>query len=208
MDHGAPWWSSSGPAGLTALGVFLLKQGIRLLFGAVRHPQTQGKVERFHRTLKAEVLHGREFADLGECQRAFDRWRPVYNYRRPHQALEMATPSERYRPSARSFPESLPPIEYSDGNIVRKADKEGTITFKSRRIRLGKPFRSEAIALRPSAEDGVFSIHFCRHQIGTIDLRSIDPACGFVDIARAMPTSSTREKSATEEQTMHPRTSP
>ena len=51
MDHGAPWWSTSGPAGLTALGVFLLKQGIRLVFGAVRHPQTQGKVERFHRTL-------------------------------------------------------------------------------------------------------------------------------------------------------------
>jgi transposase InsO family protein len=51
MDHGAPWWSTQGPAGLTRLGVFLLKQGIRLVFGAVRHPQTQGKVERFHRTL-------------------------------------------------------------------------------------------------------------------------------------------------------------
>ena len=51
MDHGAPWWASRGPAGLTTLGVFLLKQGIRLIFSAIRHPQTQGKVERFHRTL-------------------------------------------------------------------------------------------------------------------------------------------------------------
>ena len=51
MDHGAPWWSTQGPAGLTRLVVFLLKQGIRVVFSAVRHPQTQGKVERFHRTL-------------------------------------------------------------------------------------------------------------------------------------------------------------
>ena len=51
MDHGVPWWSATNEGGLTQLSVFLLKQDIRLLYGRVRHPQTQGKVERFHRTL-------------------------------------------------------------------------------------------------------------------------------------------------------------
>ena len=51
MDHGSPWWAPSNDGGLSTLSVFLLKQGIRLLHGRVRHPQTQGKVERFHRTL-------------------------------------------------------------------------------------------------------------------------------------------------------------
>ena len=67
--------------------------------GRPYHPQTQGKGERFHRTLKAEVLQGRHFADLPACQEAFDRWRTVYNMERPHQALELAVPISRYAPS-------------------------------------------------------------------------------------------------------------
>jgi transposase InsO family protein len=188
MDNGAPWGDSGG--GLyTAFAVWLLRLGVRVTHGRPYHPQTQGKDERFHRTLKAEVLNGRHFVDLTECQQAFDRWRLVYNHHRPHQALDLAVPSERYRPSGRSFPETLPPIEYGPGDIVRKADQEGDIRFKTRRIRLGKPFRGEPIALRPTTEDGVFSIHFCTQRIGTIDLRAVAPsACGLVDIATAMPT--------------------
>jgi transposase InsO family protein len=196
MDNGSPWGDSGGRR-FTAFSVWLLRLGIRVSHGRPYHPQTQGKDERLHRTMKAEIALGR-LADLDECQRAFDTWRNTYNHRRPHQAIGMATPSERYQPSERSFPESLPPIEYGQGDIVRKADKEGDISFKSRRIRLGKPFRGEMIALRTTAEDGVFSIHFCDQKIGAIDLR-VDTAYGLVDIAatanrvsefaNAMPTS-------------------
>ena len=113
----------------------------------------------------------------------------VYNHERPHQALDLATPSERYRPSRRSFPETLPSIEYGPDDSVRKASSEGDIKFHNRRIRLGKPFRGELIALRATIEDGVFSIHFFTEQIGAIDLRTAaDTACGLVDIARTMPT--------------------
>jgi transposase InsO family protein len=197
MDNGAPWGDSGGGR-FTAFSVWLLRLGVRVTHGRPYHPQTQGKDERFHRTLKAEVLYGRHFADLTECQRAFDRWRHIYNYQRPHQAIDLATPSERYRPSLRSFPETLPSVEYGPDDLIRKADQEGDIHFKSRRIRLGKPFRGELIALRPTTEDGVFSIHFCTHQIATVDLRGVDPsACGHVDIARAMPTGPTGPKTAT-----------
>jgi Integrase core domain len=188
MDHGSPWGDSGGGP-FTAFTVWLLRLGVRVTHGRPFHPQTQGKDERFHRTLKAEVLNGHHFADMASCQAAFDRWRHIYNHHRPHQALDLATPAERYRPSQRSFSETSPPIEYADSDTVRKADQGGDISFKNRHFRLGKPFRGQPIALRPTTDDGVFTIHFCRHHIGTIDVRAVArEACGLVDIATAMPT--------------------
>ena len=132
-----------------------MRLGVRVLHGRPRHPQTQGKEERFHRTFKAEVVNGFSFRDLAECQRAFDDWRPRYNHERPHDALDLATPGERYRPSSRSFPDVLPAIEYAPGDQVRKVDGDGFISFKNRPWRISKALRGEPIALRPSGEDGV-----------------------------------------------------
>jgi transposase InsO family protein len=182
MDNGSPWGDSGGGR-FTAFSVWLLRLGVRVNHGRPYHPQTQGKDERFHRTLNAEVLRGRQFVDLADCQRAFDAWRHRYNHLRPHQALAMTTPSTRYRPSRRSYCEASPPVEYAPDDLVRTADKEGDISFKGRRIRLGRPFRHQPIALRPATEDGVFSIHFCTHQIDTLDLRDA-PARGLVDNAK------------------------
>ncbi len=187
MDNGPPWGDAGGP--YTAFAVWLMRLGVRVVHGRPYHPQTQGKDERFHRTLKAEVLAGRHFADLAECQRAFERWRHVYNHHRPHQALDLAKPGERYRASRRSFPQTLPSIEHDGDDHVRIADCGGRISFKNRRLRIGKPFRGQPIALRHTGEDGVFSIHFCTHRIGIIDLRAT-PVGGLADIARAMPTNS------------------
>jgi hypothetical protein len=192
MDNGPPW-SDPGGGSHTAFTVWLMRLGVRVAHGRPYHPQTQGKDERFHRTLKAEVLNGRHFVDLAQCQRAFESWRHVYNHHRPHQALDLARPDERYRHSPRSFPDTLPPIDYGPDDNVRKADKNGDIAFNQCRIRLGKPFRGECVALRAAGEDGVFSIHFCIQRLGTIDLRAAQ-ACGFVDIARAMPTTPQAQK--------------
>ena len=98
------------------------------------------------------------------------------------------TPATRYRISPRPFPERLPPIEYGPDDIVRKVDCNGVTNFRGRRIRMGKPFRDQPIALRSTDTDGVFSIHFCAQPIVTIDLRSAPSRRGFVDIAKAMPT--------------------
>jgi len=192
MDNGPPWGDPGGGPH-TAFTVWLMRLAVRVTHGRPYHPQTQGKDERFHRTLKAEVLNGRHFADLAECQRAFESWRHIYNHHRPHQALDLAKPGERYRHSPRSFPEALPPIEYGSDDSVRKTDKNGGLWFKNRRVHLGKPFRGEPIALRATEEDGVFSIHFCTQRLGTLDLRAA-PAYGFVDIARAMPTTPQAQK--------------
>lgn len=187
-DNGAPW-GDCGQESFTALGVWLLRLGIGLTHGRPRHPQTQGKEERFHRTLKLELLDGRSFADLADCQRRFDAWRRIYNHERPHQALDYETPGKRYKPSPRPFPETLPPIEYGQADLVRKVNDKGCISFKGRPWRVGKAFHRLPIALRHTSEDGVFSLHFCSHRIGTIDLRRPPAeAGGFVDNAAALPT--------------------
>jgi transposase InsO family protein len=187
MDNGPPWSALQGEAH-TAFTVWLMRLGIRVLHGRACHPQTQGKEERFHRTLNAEVVNGRSFRDLAECQRAFDEWRPRYNHARPHEALGMATPAERYQPSSRAFCEMLPPIEYAPGDQVRKVDSDGFISFKNQPWRIGKAFRGEPVAVRPSLEDGAFTVHYCTHQIATLDLRQAsDEHCGLVDNAARCP---------------------
>jgi transposase InsO family protein len=187
MDGGSPWGDPGGDP-RTAFTIWLMRLGVRVVHGRPRHPQTQGKEERFHRTLKAEVVSGRSFRDLSDCQRAFDDWRPRYNHERPHEALAMATPAQRYRPSSRPFPEVLLPIEYAPGDEVRKVDGDGFISFKNRPWRIGKGLRGELVALRPVGQDGVFAVHYCAHRIGAIDLHEADSeACGLVDNAARCP---------------------
>jgi len=70
MDNGSPWGSSDAEHRHTWLGLWLLELGVAVSRGRPYHPQTQGKDERFHRTLMAEVIGRRAFADLAECQRA------------------------------------------------------------------------------------------------------------------------------------------
>jgi len=171
MDNGSPWGSSDPDHPYTPLTVWLLRLGVGIGHGRPCHPQTQGKQERFHRTLKAEVLTGPVLKDFPQAQARFDQWREVYNHERPHQALGMAVPASRYQVSPRSFPEVLPPIEYGPGDVVRKVQDQGKISFQNRDFRIGKAFRGYPVALRPSLQDGVFIVHFCSHQIAEIRVR-------------------------------------
>jgi transposase InsO family protein len=170
-DNGAPWGTWQ-PGGLTRLGAQLVRLGIVLRHGEPFHPQTQGKDERFHRTLKAEVLNGRTFADLTATQRAFDPWRDVYNLQRPHEALEMATPASRYQPSPRAYPQTRPPIEYGPDDLVRQADHQGYVTFHKRKIHISDGAAHQPVGFRPTSEDGVWDVYFCHQKLDTIDLRS------------------------------------
>ena len=118
----------------TPLTVWLLRLGIGVCHGRPYHPQTQGKEERFHRTLQVEVLQSRSDWDHPSVQTRFDQWRQVYNHQRPHQALGMGVPASRYRISARSFPEVLPAIDYGRDVIVRKVQDQGKISFQQPRL--------------------------------------------------------------------------
>jgi transposase InsO family protein len=174
-DNGPPWGTAGSNQRYTALGVWLLRLGVGLSHGRPYHPQTQGKDERFHRTLDVEVLQGRPFADLSECQRRFDPWREVYNHQRPHEALGLQVPASRYVASPRPFPDVLPEWVYDAGDQVRKVSCDGTISFRNRPIDLGKAFRGERVAVRPTSEDGRFGIYFGVHRVAQADLSVQNP---------------------------------
>ena len=174
FDNGSPWGDGPGHP-YTPLGVWLLRLDIAISHSRPYHPQTLGKDERFHRTLKAELLTGRRFADLAHCQRAFDAWREIYNQRRPHQALGMEVPANRYSASPRSMPKDLPPIEYGPGDQVRKVYQGGWFSFKGRDVNFPKAFAGYPIALRPTEVDGLWDVFFCRHGVAQVDLRNAVP---------------------------------
>jgi transposase InsO family protein len=168
-DNGAPWGCDAEHA-LTPLTVWLIRLGIEVVHIRPFHPQTQGKDERFHRSLKAEVVQRRWFRDLAHCQRHFDRWRDIYNLERPHESLQMQVPAQRYRPSTRSFPEHLPAIEYGLDE-VRKVQDHGGLCFKNREFRISRALRGYPVALRPTTEPSRWQVFFCTQCVATIDLR-------------------------------------
>lgn len=170
-DNGAPWGSPSQPGQLTELGIWLIRLGVRLSHSRVAHPQTNGKEERFHRTLKAEVINGRHFRDLPGAQQAFDAWRTVYNHQRPHQALDMATPVTRYRPSVRSYPETLPPIEYGDNDVVERVRWNGELRFGTQRFKVSNALQNLPVAIRKrTGQENCYDLFFAHHHLGTINL--------------------------------------
>jgi transposase InsO family protein len=174
MDNGSPWAAHGyGAAHYTAFSVWLIRLGIRLSFSRPGHPQTQGKDERFHRTLAVELLRDRLWRDAQECQQAFEQWRTQYNLIRPHEALGHNVPASRYRASERSFPETLPAIEYDQAEIVRKVGLRGQVKYQNRKLFVGNAFARLHVALRPTTTDGLFDIFLSHQRIGSIDLKHL-----------------------------------
>ncbi|MCH4897709.1 IS481 family transposase [Pseudomonas sp. R45(2017)] len=168
MDNGSPWGDQTGV--YTALEVWLMRQGIRVSHSRPYHPQTQGKIERFHRSLKAEVLQSQCFIDLVGAQKAFDIWRETYNQKRPHQALGMGVPASRYSSSPLEYQETRPVLEYAEGDLVRKVQGNGEMYWRSSQFLIGKAFIGELIAIRGTTEDGIYDVYWSRHRIARIDL--------------------------------------
>lgn len=164
-DNGSPW-GDAADSPHTVLTAWLLRLGVKVSHGRPRHPQTQGKDERLHRTLGEELLSRRALGDLPESQRAFDEWRRSYNEERPHEALEDQPPSSRYRPSPEPFPEELPPLVYPDGDPTRKVDAFGKISWKGEAVRVGRAFQGERVALRRTEDPGRYLIYYGSHRVG------------------------------------------
>lgn len=146
MDHGVPWWNAANATGLTTLSVFLLNQEIRLLFGRVRHPQTQGTVERFHRTLGERLRWWGVPTTLRGFTRALATFRDEYNEVRPHEALQMRPPASRYAPSGRSYQARPRRWEYPHGSDVHRVNSNGMISYRSRRFFISEALAGEEVA--------------------------------------------------------------
>ena len=83
-------------------------------------------------------------------------------------------PGSRYEVSRREFPERLPPIEYDEGDAVRKVNPVGQLSFRGRVIKISEALAGEPVALRPTTTEGVWQVFYCWQKITQIDLRERD----------------------------------
>jgi transposase InsO family protein len=147
MDRGAQWFSAHSDHGLTALSVWLIKQGIQLIHGRPRHPQTQGKVERFHATIEAAIRHRGAPELVAGWQDWLAEFRIEYNEVRPHEALGMQTPAQNWSRSERRFEKSPAEWEYPAGAEVRRLNEAGCLAEGGRHWFVCEALAGEQVAL-------------------------------------------------------------
>jgi transposase InsO family protein len=167
MDHGTPWWNQHSFSGRTHLSLWMMRQGIQLCWSGIRHPQTQGKVERFHGSLE-RALERRGMTQQ-EPQSWLDAFRLEHNFIRPHEALAMKTPSELWQPSTRLYNPCPPTWVYPEGAWTLKVDCQGKIEIRNQRWRVGKNLTGERVLIQPVEER--YLVFYCNTLV-----RELDPA--------------------------------
>ena len=168
-DNGNPWGTAQS-TGFSRFEVWLMELGILTLHGRIHHPQTQGKGESFNRSMTKELLAGTSFADLADAQRRFDAYRDFYNNERPHHALDLDTPNQRYVPSEKMYPENISEWEYPEGCELRRVRENGFFSYGGQGYFLSEAFGGKEIAVRPSHIHGCISLFFRNFRIGRIDV--------------------------------------
>jgi len=166
-DNGNPWGVSKG--GYSVFDVWMMRLGVLPLHGRPLHPQTQGKDERFHRTLKTDLLKRIAMIDLYHAQNEFDHFRYSYNFERPHEALGLDVPSKHYHPSRRALPTKTDEPEYDSGRVLRKVNYKGYISIQKRRYYLSEAFASCYLELIYEPND-VVTLCYGGFRIGQISL--------------------------------------
>jgi transposase InsO family protein len=168
MDHGTPWWNAAAPSGWTELTVWLMRQGIRLHFGRYRHPQTQGKVERFHGAL--EMARRRRGLPGAEQRQAWlEEFRYEYNHVRGHEALGMATPASVWRASERRFAAHPPEWDYGAQAEVHRLDGEGRLRLGLGGWPISGALSDQRVQVQRVGES-ILLVYYCQNLVREIDL--------------------------------------
>jgi putative transposase len=156
-DNGPPFATTSVGA-LSRLSIWLIKLGVTPERIEPGKPAQNGRLERLHRTLKAETADPPQ-STLRAQQKAFDRFREEYNHHRPHQALGQKTPASFYAPSARDYPMRLPEMVYPTGYELRKVRSQGEFKWHGRSVYLSDPLAGEVVGFQQIA-DHLYNIYF------------------------------------------------
>jgi hypothetical protein len=136
--------------------------GIKMIHSRPYHPQTCGKLERFHRTMKEWLDDYPRAGTAEELQELLDAFRTHYNEERPHQGIADATPAERYSSldvePVTAMPESLPEAVHPPGAILRKVSRCGNVGYRGRQIQVGSEWNH--YRLRVIEVDGVVQFFY------------------------------------------------
>jgi Integrase core domain len=149
-DNGKCFTGRFGPHPTEVLFDRILREnGISHRHTAPRSPTTTGKIERFHQSVRREFLDGRVFASAEQAQAELDAWVETYNTSRPHQALEMATPAERFRLAPLAKHDVAVPIDSSEDHpgqwVLRRVASNGVISVDNQMFSVGNAYRAELV---------------------------------------------------------------
>ena len=146
------------------------EKGISHRLTAPRSPTTTGKIERFHQSLRKEFLADRSFESFQGAQDALDAWVADYNTERPHQALEMATPAERFRLQPIAKDASLVPTESADDHagqwVLRRVASNGVVSVDNQMFSVGNAYKG--ILVDAFVDDTTIQIWSQNHLVKTV----------------------------------------
>jgi len=169
-DNGNPWGNSQ-TTGYTKFEVWLMEYDVLPIHGRIMHPQTQGKEERFHRTMDVELLKLIEIENMVHAQDCFNAFRNCYNNERPHEALNMGVPVEFYHESKRKKPEKISKWEYPNEYVLRKVKSTGYFNIGSQGYFLSEAFEGKTVAIRESSLENCINIYFRGFRIARINVK-------------------------------------
>lgn len=155
--------------GYTQFEKWLMCLDILPIHCRIKHPQTQGKIERFHRTLNDELLKYNTFDNINDANEKMQCWRNKYNNIRPHEALNMLTPSDVYVKSNREYTGKIIPYEYSGDYPILKVNCKGYISFEHQRLYFSETFIGEKLEFRPNPLGDSFFACFRNFKIAEFD---------------------------------------
>ena len=167
-DNGVPF-ATTALGRLSLLSVWWIRLGIVPELIEPAHPEQNGRHERMHRTLKAEATRP-PAANLQAQQTRFNRFRAEYNDERPHEALDQETPASISRPSPRSLPRTLPPLEYPAHFEVRRVSENSGIRWKRDWVCVTHTLAAEYVGLE-EVDDGLWDVYFGPVKLGRLDER-------------------------------------
>jgi transposase InsO family protein len=165
-DNGVPF-ASTAIAGLSQLSVWWITLGILPELIEPGKPQQNGRHERMHRTLKERTASPPK-ATLRAQQRRFNSYRKLYNYERPHEALDQETPGSIYEPSPRPLVERPAMLTYPAHFERRIVSGDSTLRWKSRKVFVSSLLKYRAVGLE-QIEDQVWSVFFGPVHLGWLD---------------------------------------
>jgi transposase InsO family protein len=166
-DNGVPFASPNALFNLSKLSVWWLRLGIAIERIKPGHPQQNGRHERMHLTLKKEATRPPGLNSLQQQER-FDAFLREFNVERPHEALAMKCPAERYTPSARTYA-GLPDLIYPfhDRDVIITAC--GRLCLHRKKINISTVLAGQRLGIK-EVDDGIWLVSFMHYDLGYFDL--------------------------------------
>jgi transposase InsO family protein len=173
-DNGVPFASPNALFNLSKLSVWWLRLGIAIERIKPGNPQQNGRHERMHLTLKKETTRPPGMNSLQQ-QARFDEFVQEFNTERPHQALDMQRPADRYSPSSKPY-FGLPDLSYPLHDREYLVTACGRICMHRKKINISTVLAGQKLGLK-EVDDGIWLVSFMHYDLGYIDLeqKSLQP---------------------------------